>query len=70
MTSQTQSRNHTTVYHLHYGHKFIVRAVKVSKRGSRGVHYLTIARVCSVCGFELNRAGKRMQLEDLEAAGI
>ena len=64
--SPSESRKGTTVYHEHSGEKMLVRATKVSLRRSNGVHYQTIGLSCPICGFQVNDAGKRMQLEDLE----
>ena len=64
--SPTESRKGTTVYHEHGGKKILVRAAKISLRRSKGVHYETIARWCSICGFELSDRGKRLQMEALE----
>ena len=63
--SPSESRKGTTLYHEHGDQKIIVRATKVSLRRSNGVHYETIGHWCPVCGFQLNDAGKRMQLEAL-----
>ena len=64
----TESRKGTTVYQKneHGGKKIVVRATKVSIRGSGGVQYQTIAHWCPVCRFQLSDKGKQLQIETLE----
>ena len=56
----SESRKGTTVYHEHGGRKVLVGATKVSLGRITGVHYTTIDRWCSICGFQLSDAGSRI----------
>lgn len=62
----TESRKGTTVYHNHGSKRYVVRSLKVSLRGSNGVHYETHGYECVICGLWGNDKFKQMQLEALE----
>lgn len=62
----TETRKGTTLFHVHRGVQYVVRALKVSLERSNGVHYETHGYECLVCGMWGNARFKERQLEALE----
>ena len=62
----TERRKGDTLYHIHHGKEYVVKAVRWSLWRSGNVYDETIGQACVICGFEANSKYREVQLEALE----